>query len=126
MPEIGYTPTQEAQDHRGISTPLLYTLAIAGGIVLSQFAFSRKTRREILERDHFQCTESGLEENLHASHFDHNRNNPDYDSPRNGRTLNIIEHLRDHIARAGKNGLTQSQNDWAIEKLMDRIDDLYG
>lgn len=117
---------EEADNGLNLSPLFLWAGLAATGILLSQFAFSKKSRQAILERDGYQCVETGRTDNLHASHIDHNRDNPDYDNPNNGRTLNIIAHLRDHILRVGQNGLTQEQNDWAINKLEERIDDIYG
>jgi 5-methylcytosine-specific restriction endonuclease McrA len=87
----------------------------------SVFAFSPGTRRQILERDRYQCRVCGDTNHPEASHIDHNKNNPKYDHPSNGRILCTEHHLADHINRHGRNGLTKSQNIWAINKIRERL-----
>jgi hypothetical protein len=87
-------------------------------LILANSAFSWKTKQAIKQRDGGQSVLSGKTENLHAAHIDHNKNNPRYDDASNGRLLTAEEHLKDHINRAGRNGLTVEQNNWAISMLM--------
>jgi hypothetical protein len=66
----------------------------------TEFAFHPSVAREIKERDNYTCLcgqgkKEGLK--LHASHKDHNKNNPYYNNPENGTTLCIECHLREHI-----------------------------
>lgn len=63
---------------------------------------------------------------LECAHFDHNKLNPEYDHPSNGVLMTVDEHLLDHINRAGENGLTKDENDWAIKQLMIRVADIAG
>lgn len=89
--------------------------------LLFGMAFSRESRREIFKRDKNKCVVTGIDHNLEAAHIDHSRNNPDYDDPNNGITLHRREHYKDHIDRAGRNGLTLTQNNWAIESIWERL-----
>lgn len=86
-------------------------------------AFSYFSRKEILERDGHACRECGSTDHLEAAHIDHNKRNKNYDDPQNGRTLCTEHHLQDHILRHGRNGLTRSQNEWAIERIQERLAD---
>ena len=88
--------------------------------LISFLAFSEKTRRIIYERDR-SCRMCGGVEHLSAAHINHSKENPLYDDPSNGRLLDGACHLLDHINRAGRNGLTKSQNDYAIRMLILRI-----
>lgn len=80
------------------------TVSIA---VLSSFAFSKETRKVIKKRDKGKCQESGKSESagwrLDAAHYDHNRSNPHYDHPDNGRMLGLLEHASDHLQRGDLN-----------------------
>lgn len=103
-------------------------LIIAGAVVIyeaSQFAFGKKTRDEIKQRDGNKSAISGLEGDLEAAHINHDKNSPNYDSPSNGRLLTPVEHLTDHVARAGRNGLSPSQNSWAIKTMQKKLKDKY-
>lgn len=97
------------------------TLTFFTLLSISFLAFSRKSKRAIHERDNWQCVVCGREDCLEAAHIDHNRDNPRYDDPSNGRTLCTEDHLKDHVLRHGRNGLTKKQNLWAIEKLKSRV-----
>lgn len=92
-------------------------IAIGLLLVLTHAAFSWKTKEIIKKRDGNKSVLSGETENLHAAHINHDKNNPQYDNPSNGRLLTVEEHLQDHINRAGRNGLTEEQNNWAISML---------
>ena len=84
---------------------------------IPDFAFSRKTRKEMIKRDG-GCKGVGGEHQggLHAAHLDHTQNET-YDDVTRGRMLCELHHLQDHINRHGRNGLTESQNTWAIKML---------
>lgn len=98
------------------------TLAIIAGVYfVSQLAFSMGTKRKIWERDGGQSVLSGATDDLEVAHIDHSRDNPKYDHESNGRLLTTAEHLKDHINRAGRNGLTKQHNNWAIERLKERL-----
>lgn len=93
-------------------------------------AFSRHTRRLIVERvveKHGKPVSeiSGRDDMpLQAAHINHDKKSPDYDNPDNGILMTVDEHLRDHISREGKNGLTIAGNKLAIELLSKQIEDL--
>lgn len=106
------------EPERGAFVPLLiYGGLVATGLLLSQFAFTSRVRKQIFKRDGGRCVVCGSTEHLQAAHIDHNRDNPNYNNPKNGRMLCIADHLLDHIDRAGRNGLLPHQNDWAISML---------
>ena len=104
---------------------LITTGASALGLLaVSQFAFSKSTRLEIGERDGWECQETGKRFAdgwmLHAAHYDHDRDNPDYDEAYNGRMLSVgahKDHHVDHQGRAHEIGLSEPYNDLAIEAL---------
>jgi hypothetical protein len=103
-------------------TSNLWTILGAGlTLILINSAFSFKTKQKIKQRDGHKSVWSGETENLEAAHISHNKANPHYDHPSNGRILTTEEHLLDHINRAGRNGLTISQNNWAIKMLKKRL-----
>lgn len=114
MTEIGNSTEPE----RGRFAPLFFYGVMAGvGLLLSQFAFSRAVRRQIWERDGGVCQESGSTEHLFCAHYDHSRDNPDYNSPDNGRLLSGDRHWLDHYYRVGENGLNPAQNLWALRTM---------
>lgn len=90
---------------------------------LSNFAFSSDIRQLILERDNFTCVNSSeeCEGMLHASHINHDKSKSSYNAPWNGRTQCVAHHLKYHEATHGRNGITKSQNSWAIERLKEAI-----
>lgn len=115
IPERGSEPN--------IVRPLFLWAGVAlTGLLLSQFAFTRGVRRQILERDGYRCVVCGATDHLEAAHINHSKKNPRYNDPGNGRTLCTDCHYTDHINRHGNNGLTRSQNEWAINKIRDRLD----
>jgi len=88
--------------------------------IASLGAFSKKSRKEIYERDGGKSARSGKRGKLHAAHIDHTRNE-NYDKPSNGRLLTVREHYQDHYNRHGRNGLTTGGNRWALGKLWDLL-----
>jgi len=90
------------------------------GLTYTEKAFNPQTRKQILDRDQHQCVICGRTDCLEAAHIDHQRNER-YDDPSNGRTLCVEDHLKDHILRHGRNGLSLRQNEWAIEKIKERV-----
>ena len=99
-------------------------LLLLGGIfLLSQFAFSLDVKKLIWKRDEGKSRLSGATENLEVAHVDHSKSNPRYNDQSNGRLLTKKEHLQEHINRAGRNGLTKNQNDFAIRELTKRSED---
>lgn len=103
---------EQEHNHSLENTLLIGTIAL-----ISTLAFSAKSKKIIYERD-VTCRICGGVDHLSAAHIDHNKNNPHYDDPSNGRLLDGTCHLLDHINRAGSNGLTKSQNDYAIRMLI--------
>lgn len=103
----------------------LIPIASLGILVLAVTnAFSRASRKKIGIRDGWQCQESGKRfadgHMIHTAHFDHDRTNPDYNKPYNGRCLSVKMHLQDHVDHIGSAediGLTEAQNNWAIQQL---------
>ena len=95
-------------------------LSTLGLLAISLCAFSRKSRQAILRRDGGRCVICGARDHLEAAHINHNKKNPNYDNPSNGRTLCTKGHLKDHIRREGRNGLSKKANRWAIRKLRER------
>lgn len=84
-------------------------------------AFSKATRYEIGKRDHWSCQDCGRQFKkgymLHAAHYDHDRENPDYDQSYMGRMLCVECHKNDHIDTHGANGLSKRGNQTAIRIL---------
>lgn len=67
---------------------------IVGAIALYELgnlAFSKSVRQEIGRRDGWKCQTCGNSFQqgymVQAAHYDHDRSNPDYDDPSNGRIL---------------------------------------
>ena len=98
-------------------------VAVPVGIMIygSVFAFSSGTRKQILERDNYRCRICGATDHLEAAHINHNKDHPKYNDPSNGRILCTEHHLADHINRHGRNGLSRRANEWAINKLRERV-----
>lgn len=100
-------------------------IAFAVGVTgLSLGAFSLKSREEIKERAGGKSELSGLSPDdghfMHCAHLNHDRRNPNYDDPRNGKYLTVTEHYEQHLdarGRARDIGLSEQGNDWAINKL---------
>lgn len=99
----------------------LKPLLLLGGIfLLSQFAFSKNVRKQIYNRDQGKSRWSD-EPGEEAAHILHNRDNPNYNTPENGRMLTKREHYLDHINRAGRNGLTIPGNNAALRLIWRRL-----
>lgn len=116
MPErLGYSPVSEPS----VPPPILEPSFIA--IEPAEFAFSKKTRGIIYQRDHGKSVISGSDVNIEAAHISHDKKLPNYDSPSNGRLLTAVEHLVDHKVRAGRNGLAENHNNWAIKMIQKKL-----
>lgn len=82
-------------------------------------AFSFETREKIRQRDRVSV-ESGSSRNLECAHWNHNRNNPKYNDPENGRLLTAREHYLDHWYRRD-NGLSDERNEEAVFSIWERL-----
>ena len=108
-------------------TPNLLTLSVIGGlgILLSQAAFSRKSKNEIIGRAGNRSEISGLSPEeaggpLHCMHLDHPRDET-YDEPSRGLLVTKREHLiyhRNHRGRAHEIGLSEEHNEQSINLIM--------
>lgn len=101
-----------------------YISIIGGLFLIANLAFSQKTRKEIGSRDRWHCQTCGVDWNggfmLHASHYNHNQSEPEYDSPSNGRMQCVDCHQQyheEHVGSAGEIGLTEAENLAAIALL---------
>lgn len=66
-----------------------------------------------------------FEEN-ECSHFDHDKSNPDYNTPENGHLVNKPEHYVEHrMSSEGEfdNGLPPHQDSWAARQIWGRMSD---
>lgn len=108
--------------------PLKKTLLIAGGLFLlaeiAKGAFSLKTRKEIGTRDRWTCVDCGVQFRdgymVHASHYNHDKSLPIYDSAENGRIQCVDCHQAWHELHVGDEeaiGLCVQANNAAIELL---------
>ena len=106
----------------GIETWLPY---IAVGIPVFAMAFTRAVRRIIGNRDGWQSVQSGDGGPLEAAHISHDKKNPNYNDPSNGRMLTPAEHYDDHYNRHGKDqlGLNNHQNKWSLRMIWGRLSD---
>lgn len=95
-------------------------LLLGGFLLLSQLAFSRNVRKQIFNRDQGKSRWSD-EPGEEAAHILHNRDNPKYNTPENGRMLTKREHYLDHINREGRNGLSKAGNDAALRLIWNRL-----
>ncbi|MHA1910511.1 MAG: hypothetical protein ACTSYA_02340 [Candidatus Kariarchaeaceae archaeon] len=93
-------------------------------VAIALLAFSKKTRKEIGKRDGWRDVDTGESFfdgiMLHASHYSHDRRNPDYDTVGAGRMQTVTNHLKyhlDHVGNAKDIGLTEAQNNYAIKML---------
>lgn len=94
---------------------------ILGVIFLSQFAFSSGIRKMIFNRDMGKDVWDGSTESLEAAHITHDRSNPDYNKPENGRLLKKRNHYLDHYNRVGRNGLSLAANNAALRLIWNRL-----
>lgn len=97
-------------------------LILGTALIASLGAFSYGSRRRIVERDGVDVWD-GSTESLEAAHINHDKQNPRYDDPSNGRLLTTRNHYIDHFNRAGKNGLTRAGNNYALRMIWERLSD---
>ncbi len=109
------------KEHLAIIEHAWETDGVFGLLSVALFsAFSSDVRRHILQRDGYRCVICGAQGYLEASHIDHDKSKPRYNDPSNGRAMCPHCHWKDHVNRAGRNGLPKHQNDWAIKKIKER------
>lgn len=114
--------TPEGQKPSELNLPTV--AAIIGGIyLLSNFAFTRKVRREIIDRDGYACVICGSTSGCNCAHIDHSKDNKRYNDATNGRVLCDEHHYLDHYNRHESEnlGLNPSQNKWAIASIWARL-----
>ncbi len=91
-------------------------------------SFSRKTREQIWERDGGVCQSCGQTHQfaqLECSHQNHDRKSKAYDDPANGALNCLMCHYLFHLAHKGvanQIGLSEHNNDRAIQGIYDRMD----
>jgi len=112
-------PTLDYIKRTAKEVALLPLLCIMGA------AFSSGVRQQILRRDGYKCVICGSTEHLEACHTIHDRSHPNYNDPEWGETRCSLHHLQQHIEEEGQNGLTKAGNDWAIDKLLQRVSKWY-
>ena len=101
---------------------LYYKIAIViGATAISTGAFSWKSRQIIKLRDGNACVMCGSTQGCECAHINHNKQDPRYDDPSNGRLLCTEDHLKDHVNRHGRNGLPKRTNERAIELIKLRL-----
>ena len=101
---------------------ILTVTAIIGGIyLLSNCAFSSGIRKQIFNRDMGRDAWDGSTENLEAAHIAHDRSDPRYNHPSNGRLLCRRNHYIDHWNTAGTNGLSIAGNNAALRLIWARL-----
>lgn len=103
------------------SENIIPLFAIIGTVVLlSQWAFSRNVRQQILNRDKVDVW-TGETDKLEAAHITHDKQDPLYNDTSNGRMLTTKHHYLDHLNRAGRNGLSIAGNDAALRLIWKRL-----
>lgn len=104
------------------------TLTVSGETLLSLapilLAFSLKIRKEMGKRDKWHCVDCGVQwwdgSMLQASHYNHDKSNPNYDTVEAGRMQCVDCHQAYHelhVGHAQDIGLTETANNAAIALL---------
>lgn len=83
-------------------------------------AFSKGVRAQIMARDKGDVWD-GTTDKLEAAHITHDKSDPMYDDPANGRILTTRNHYIDHLNRAGRNGLSLAANNAALRLIWRRL-----
>lgn len=97
-------------------------LVITAGAFLASNAFSRAVRQQIWERAGGVCERTGRSDwPRECSHFNHDRGYAGYNDKDNGILLLRLEHYIEHVNTHGYNGLDEDGNQWALEKIWDRM-----
>lgn len=98
-------------------------LGVIASVTLS--AFSRKTRKEIFERDNYTCVDCGATKHLEGAHDNHDKDNPDYDSVHTGRCrCSRCHYLQHSYAKEFPEDIGMKYVDWnrsAIASLYERL-----
>lgn len=93
---------------------------------MSLGAFTQRSRRFIKERADYRSEVSGIKSRpLHCCHISHDKSHPRYNSYDRGFLATDYEHWRFHVlakGQAGLTGLTEAENNWAIEALWKGIE----
>lgn len=90
--------------------------------------FNYFAKKEIKERDRDTCQGCGVSGRTHqleASHINHSKKSPDYNNSENGEMLCRPCHYNYHLSHQGRAkeiGLRESENDWAINSIWERMD----
>ena len=101
-------------------------LALSSAPVIG-LAFSELVRKLIGKRDHWECQEDGCDRSfangdmVHASHLNHDKSDPAYDTEDMGEILCVPHHLEYHLKSRGHArdiGLTEEENNYAIRMLL--------
>lgn len=113
----------EGQKPSEIRTALTTTAIIGGILLLSEFAFSKKTRKEIHARDGYGCVICGSTSGCNCSHISHDKTDPRYDDASAGRVLCDEHHYLDHYNRhtSSNLGLNSAQNKWALATIWSKL-----
>lgn len=112
------------EGHKPSEISLLKPLLIIGGLFLiSEFAFSKGTRKEMHKRDGYACVICGSTSGCNCAHINHSKSNPRYDSVTNGRVLCDEHHYLDQYNRHGTEnlGLNNAQNKWALATIWSKL-----
>lgn len=94
---------------------LIYFSIAAGLVAIAGGAFTFGSRRKIGERDDWECQEEDCNRShkagwmVTAAHYDHDKGQPEYNEPDNGRILCIAHHAIEELARG---------NVWGAKKLL--------
>lgn len=85
-------------------------------------AFPKDTRKIIKRKFHNRCVHRNQDcrGQLECAHLNHNRDSSEYYSVDNATLLCTFHHYLDHLNRTD-NGLTKSQNDWAVNQIFARL-----
>ena len=114
--------TPEAQKPSELKSTLITTAIIGGIFLLSEFAFSGRIRDEAIGRAGNKSEISGVKPAgiaLHVMHLDHTKDET-YNTVERALVVTPKEHLiyhRVHKGKADKIGMTESENDGAINLL---------
>lgn len=104
-----------------LSKPELWLVVISSFPVLAM-AFSRSVRNKLKERSggYDEVTGEKITQG-EGAHFNHNRDSEEYDTEDNGLFVNAITHWWMHKIDDEDNGLNQNQNQWARNKIAERM-----